>query len=153
MHRHPLPLLSLCVFSFVRSFVCSWIFTSAFLVLNGFFPYRRQVIKRTWRCVTRNDFWPWLISPKDIRQWNSKKWETLYWVYLTAPNGLLPHSTPTMFRSEDGVSYNDFWSWPGSLRTCIDDFVMKPLRCGISCRVHSTMSLVLNWFFVYIWNP
>ena len=48
------------------------------------------------------------------------------------------------------VIHNDLWPWPLSFRSFSDDFVIKLLKYGTSCRVLSTVCTVLHGFFPYL---
>ena len=47
------------------------------------------------------------------------------------------------------VGHNDLWPWHISSRSFSHDFVIKLLKYGTCCRVHSTACTVLDGFFPY----
>ena len=107
-------------------------------------------------CVACNYLWSWPISSKSFSHdfaIKLLKYGTSCHVNSTAStvlDGFFPYLTQMITNMKGCVIHNDLWPWPISSRAFSHDFVIKLLKYGATCSVHSTICTVLYGFFPYL---
>ena len=114
------------------------------------------MITSTRACVACNYLWSWPISSKSFSHdfaIKLLKYGTSCHVHSTAStvlDGFFPYLTQVITNMKGCVIHNDLWPWPISSRAFSHDFVIKLLKYGATCSVHSTICTVLYGFFPYL---
>ena len=127
-------------FEFLANF---WNFSSLTLkknstVLDGFFPYLKQMITGMRGCVAYNEFWPWPISS---RSFGLGLENCVRSVASTVLDGFFPYLVQMITSMRRCVACDDPWPWPISSRS---------FGLDIENRVRPVASTFLDECFLYI---
>ena len=130
--------------------------STAHTVLDGFFPYLAQMITSMRWCVACSGLWPWPVSSRSFSHDFAIKlliYGTSCRVRSITPtvlNGFFPYLAQMITNMTGGVMHNDLWSRHISSKSFSHDFVIKLLKYGTSCHVHSIACTVLDGFSPYL---
>ena len=119
-------------------------------VLDGFFPYKAQMITSMRGCVMHSDLWLWPSSSRPFSHdfaIKLLKYGTSCGVLSTACIDLdefFLYLAQMITNIRGCVMCSDLWPWPISSRSFSHDFAIKLLNHGISCGVRSTACTVLD---------
>ena len=119
-------------------------------VLDGFYPYKAQMITSMRRFVMYSDLWPWPISSRPFSHdfaIQLQKYGISCGVHSTVCTFLdefFLYLAQMITNMRGCVACNDLWPWPISSRSFSHDFAIKLLKYGTSCGVCSTACTVLD---------
>ena len=108
------------------------------------------------RCFSHNELWSLTISSRSFSSdfaIKLLKYGTSCRVRFTAHtvlDGFFPYLAQIITSMRGCVACNDLWPWPIFLRSFRLEFAIKLLKYGVSCRVCSPASTVLDRFFPYL---
>ena len=120
-----------------RSFSHDFVYFTACVFLDGFFPDLAQMIISMRGCVTRNDFWHWPISLRsfshDLTTIKLLKYGTSCYVCSTAHTALdefFPYLAQMISSMRGCVACNDLWPWPilSRLFSCNSNFISRRIQ-------------------------